>query len=49
VTTTYDLRDGSSDPTVLRAVAQHRDNTVGVYASVVRGGRIACGAIIERR
>jgi uncharacterized protein YcbX len=43
VTTTYDVATGASDPAVLREVAQHRANTVGVYCAVERSGSIALG------
>ncbi|GAC1441273.1 MAG: hypothetical protein NVSMB59_01030 [Vulcanimicrobiaceae bacterium] len=43
VTTTYDLRTGESDPRVLAAIATQRANTMGIYAHVVRAGRIRCG------
>ena len=43
VTPTYDLRTGESDPSVLSTLANRRDNTMGVYAHVVRPGRIRCG------
>lgn len=43
VTTTYDIATGASDPNVLRALAQHRDNAMGVYCDVVRPGSVAVG------
>lgn len=46
VTTTYDLRTGESDPNVLAAIARERDNTMGIYAHVIRPGCIRCGDAI---
>ncbi|MGD0051019.1 MAG: MOSC domain-containing protein [Vulcanimicrobiaceae bacterium] len=43
VTTTYDVATGASNPSVLREVAQRRDNVVGVYCEVVTPGEIAVG------
>jgi len=48
VTTTYDVATGMSDPAVLREVAQHRANTVGVYCTVERSGSVARGDSIAR-
>ncbi|MDP9016800.1 MAG: MOSC domain-containing protein [Candidatus Eremiobacteraeota bacterium] len=41
VTTTYDLRSGESDPNVLRQVAQHRQNFLGIYCDVLKTGTVA--------
>jgi uncharacterized protein YcbX len=49
VTTTYDVATGESDPLVLRAVAEHRQNTMGVYCDVVQPGAIAAGDAIVAR
>jgi uncharacterized protein len=38
VTPAYDVETGASDPRVLRAVAQERENTLGIYCSVAAGG-----------
>jgi len=46
VTTTYDVASGEPDPSVLRAVAQGRENTVGVYCVAERTGAIATGTAI---
>lgn len=46
VTTTYDIATGESDHAVLRAVAEHRANRVGVYCVVERPGTIARDAPI---
>lgn len=43
VTTTYDIATGISDPNVLRAVARHRKNIVGVYCVVLQPGTINRG------
>lgn len=43
VMTTLEQDDLPRDPGILRAAAQHNDVKVGVYASVVRGGRVRCG------
>jgi len=40
VTTTYDVASGESNPEVLRAVARHRDNVMGVYCDVVAPGTL---------
>ncbi|GAC1592760.1 MAG: MOSC domain-containing protein [Candidatus Velthaea sp.] len=48
ITTSYDIATGESDPAVLAAVAQRRENTVGVYCSVTRTGAIARGDAIVR-
>ena len=40
VTITYDIASGESAPEVLRAVAAHRDNTMGIYCDVLQAGRI---------
>jgi len=47
VTTTYDVATGESDPAVLREVALRRDNTVGVYCTVVQTGEIRVGEPIS--
>jgi uncharacterized protein YcbX len=43
VMTTLAQRDLPQDPGILRTAAQHNHVTVGVYAAVVRGGRIRRG------
>ena len=43
VMTTLPQFDLPKDPGILRAAAEHNDAKVGVYASVVQGGRVACG------
>jgi uncharacterized protein len=43
IMTTLAQGDLPSDPGILRAAAQHNDAAVGVYASVVQGGRIRRG------
>lgn len=48
VTTTYDVNDGTPEPAVLRAVALHRQNIMGVYCSVERPGALGIGDAIDR-
>jgi hypothetical protein len=48
VTTTYDVETGESAPQVLRAVAEHRDNMMGVYCAVETPGSLAAGDTILR-
>jgi hypothetical protein len=43
VTTTYDIETGVADPRVLRAIAEHRGNVMGVYCDVRRTGVIETG------
>lgn len=43
VMTTLPQFDLPKDPGILRAAAQHNAAKVGVYASVVQGGRVTCG------
>ena len=40
---------GRRDPTVLRAIAAHRDMCLGVYGSTVRPGRVAVGDSVVLR
>jgi hypothetical protein len=42
---------GHRDPTVLRAVAAHRETCLGVYGSTVRPGRVAVGdsVVLQRQ
>jgi MOSC domain-containing protein YiiM len=40
--TTLAQRDLPKDPGILRTAAQHNQVNVGVYASVLRGGKIQC-------
>lgn len=49
VTTTYDVATGKSDPAVLREVALRRDNTVGIYCTVIQPGEIRIGTTISSR
>jgi uncharacterized protein YcbX len=46
VTPTYDVADGTPNPAVLRAVAQHRENVMGVYCNVERPGTLGLGDAI---
>ena len=43
VTVTYDPQGNASDPLVLRMLAQHRDNLMGIYCEVVRPGVARAG------
>ena len=40
---------GRRDPTVLRAIAGHRDMCLGVYGSTIRPGRVAVGDSVVLR
>lgn len=46
VTPTYDLHTGVSDPAILRFIAQHRDNRMGIYCDVVTTGAVHVGDAI---
>ncbi len=46
VTTTYDVQTGEPNPEILRALAQHRENQMGVYCIVETPGGIAIGDAI---
>jgi MOSC domain-containing protein YiiM len=45
--TTLAQRDLPKDPGILRTAAQHNQVNVGVYASVLQGGKILCGDSIR--
>jgi len=47
VVVTYDVETGSSDPEILRALAQHRGATMGVYCSVERPGVVNAGVTVR--
>jgi uncharacterized protein YcbX len=47
VMTTLAQRDLPKDPEILRTAAQHNQVNVGVYASVLQGGKILCGDSIR--
>ncbi len=49
VTTTYDQQTGESNPEVLRYVAQHRANVMGVYCEVERAGTVRVGEALRLR
>ena len=49
VTTTYDIETGESNPDVLRYVAQHRGNRMGVYCVVERAGTVRAGDDLRLR
>ncbi|MDQ2680368.1 MAG: MOSC domain-containing protein [Candidatus Eremiobacteraeota bacterium] len=48
VTPTYDIQTGEPDPRVLRAVAQHRGNLMGVYCDVLQSGEIRTADAVVR-
>jgi hypothetical protein len=48
VTTTYDVATGEPAPQVLRAVAEYRDNRMGVYCVVETPGSLAAGDTVLR-
>jgi len=43
VVITYDPAGGTSDPEILRYVAQQRDNTMGIYCDVINAGTVRVG------
>ena len=43
ITTTYDQASGASDPAVLRQVALHRENFLGVYCDIESAGTLRVG------
>jgi uncharacterized protein len=47
VTPTYDPNGGTSDPELLRFVAQERENTMGVYCEVLRTGVVRTGDSLD--
>jgi hypothetical protein len=47
VTPTYDLQDGTSDPRILRYIAQERANLMGIYCDVAQPGTIRVGDILS--
>ena len=49
VITTMDPQSGERDPSVLRQIAQERENCAGVYATVVTPGRVAVGDAVTLR
>ncbi len=48
VTVTYAPDASGSDPRLLRYLAEHRNNTMGVYCSVRQAGSVKCGDVVER-
>ena len=46
VTTTYDVASGESNPEILRAVANERNNIMGVYCEVLETGALERGATL---
>jgi hypothetical protein len=49
VITTMDPQSGERDPSVLRQIAQARENCAGVYGTVVTPGRVAVGDAVTLR
>ena len=49
VVVNVDPDTGRRDPTVLRAIAAHRDMCLGVYGSTIRPGRVAVGDSVVLR
>ncbi|MUL36825.1 MOSC domain-containing protein [Gloeocapsopsis dulcis] len=47
VMTTLPQGDLPNDPSILKTAVQHNDGNVGVYASVVQGGTIRCGDLLQ--
>ncbi|MES1022455.1 MOSC N-terminal beta barrel domain-containing protein [Gloeocapsa sp. BRSZ] len=47
VMTTLPQGDLPNDPSILKTAVQHNNGNVGVYASVVQGGTIRCGDLIQ--
>ena len=43
VVITYDPQGGTSDPEILRYIAQQRDNTMGIYCDVIAAGTVRAG------
>jgi len=48
VTIGYDVSSGYNDPDVLRVVAGHRANVMGVYCAVERPGSVRVGDLLTR-
>lgn len=46
VVITYDPEGGTSDPEILRYVAQQRDNTMGIYCDVIGPGTVRVGDVL---
>jgi uncharacterized protein YcbX len=47
VMTTLPQGDLPNDPSILKTAVQHNNGNAGVYASVVQGGTIRCGDLIQ--
>lgn len=47
VMTTLPQKDLPNDPSILKTAVQHNNGNVGVYASVVQGGTIRCGDLLQ--
>lgn len=48
VTPSYDIATGAAEPRIPRAIAQQRDNVMGVYCAVERTGTVALGDAVVR-
>lgn len=46
VTTTYDVGTGAAEPRVLRELARHRDNVLGIYCEVMTPGTVSLGDVL---
>jgi MOSC domain-containing protein YiiM len=46
--TTLSQGDLPKDTKILRTAAQHNDAHVGVYAEIVKGGKIKCDDIVRQ-
>ena len=48
VTPTYNLKNGESDPHILRYIAQQRGNLMGIYCDVLEPGTVRTGDRLDR-
>jgi hypothetical protein len=46
VVITYDPQGGTSDPEILRYVAQQRGNSMGIYCDVIEAGTVRVGDVL---
>ena len=47
IMTTHPIQSLPKDPRIMRSLVQHNEGNLGVYASIVRPGRISCGDTLE--